>query len=56
MTHINDIPAVDMPQMPFGGEKKSGLGSGSGSAAVRSRHSRRNTGSRSSTGEQPLPF
>jgi aldehyde dehydrogenase (NAD+) len=26
MTHINDIPAVDMPQMPFGGEKNSGLG------------------------------
>jgi aldehyde dehydrogenase (NAD+) len=26
MTHINDIPAIDMPQMPFGGEKNSGLG------------------------------
>ena len=26
MTHINDIPAVDMPQLPFGGEKNSGLG------------------------------
>lgn len=26
MTHINDIPAVDMPQMPFGGEKNSGIG------------------------------
>jgi len=26
MTHINDIPSVDMPQMPFGGEKNSGLG------------------------------
>ncbi len=26
MTHINDIPAVDMPQLAFGGEKNSGLG------------------------------
>lgn len=26
MTHINDIPAIDMPQLPFGGEKNSGLG------------------------------
>jgi aldehyde dehydrogenase (NAD+) len=26
MTHINDIPAIDMPQMPFGGEKNSGIG------------------------------
>ena len=26
MTHINDIPAVDMPNMPFGGEKNSGIG------------------------------
>ncbi len=26
MTHINDIPAVDMLQMPFGGEKNSGFG------------------------------
>lgn len=26
MTHINDIGAVDMPQLPFGGEKNSGLG------------------------------
>jgi aldehyde dehydrogenase (NAD+) len=26
MTHINDITAIDMPTMPFGGEKNSGLG------------------------------
>lgn len=26
MTHINDIPAIDMPQLPFGGDKNSGLG------------------------------
>lgn len=26
MTHINDITAVDLPNMPFGGEKNSGLG------------------------------
>ena len=26
MTHINDIPAIDMPQLPFGGEKNSGVG------------------------------
>jgi aldehyde dehydrogenase (NAD+) len=26
MTHINDIPAIDMPQLPFGGERNSGLG------------------------------
>lgn len=26
MTHINDVPAIDMPQLPFGGEKNSGLG------------------------------
>lgn len=26
MTHINDIPAIDMPQLPFGGEKNSGMG------------------------------
>jgi aldehyde dehydrogenase (NAD+) len=26
MTHINDIPAIDMPQMPFGGDKNSGMG------------------------------
>lgn len=26
MTHINDIPAIDMPSMPFGGEKNSGTG------------------------------
>lgn len=26
MTHINDIGAIDMPQLPFGGEKNSGLG------------------------------
>lgn len=26
MTHINDTPAIDMPTMPFGGEKNSGLG------------------------------
>ncbi|MEM5299723.1 aldehyde dehydrogenase family protein [Burkholderia sp. JPY481] len=26
MTHINDLPAVDMANMPFGGEKNSGLG------------------------------
>ncbi|WP_426231673.1 aldehyde dehydrogenase family protein [Pararhizobium sp. DWP3-4] len=26
MTHINDLPAVDLPNMPFGGEKNSGLG------------------------------
>jgi aldehyde dehydrogenase (NAD+) len=26
MTHINDSPAIDMPQMPFGGDKNSGVG------------------------------
>jgi aldehyde dehydrogenase (NAD+) len=26
MTHINDVTAIDMPTMPFGGEKNSGLG------------------------------
>jgi aldehyde dehydrogenase (NAD+) len=26
MTHINDSIAIDMPTMPFGGEKNSGLG------------------------------
>jgi aldehyde dehydrogenase (NAD+) len=26
MTHINDVSAIDMPTMPFGGEKNSGLG------------------------------
>ncbi len=26
MTHINDVPTIDMPTMPFGGEKNSGLG------------------------------
>lgn len=26
MSHINDITAVDLPNMPFGGEKNSGLG------------------------------
>ena len=26
MTHINDVTAIDMPSMPFGGEKNSGLG------------------------------
>ena len=26
MTHINDAPAVDLADMPFGGEKNSGLG------------------------------
>jgi aldehyde dehydrogenase (NAD+) len=26
MTHINDIPAIDMPQLPFGGDKNSGMG------------------------------
>lgn len=26
MTHINDLPAVDLANMPFGGEKNSGLG------------------------------
>jgi aldehyde dehydrogenase (NAD+) len=26
MTHVNDMPAVDMANMPFGGEKSSGLG------------------------------
>ena len=26
MTHINDIPAIDMPQLPFGGDKNSGIG------------------------------
>jgi aldehyde dehydrogenase (NAD+) len=26
MTHINDIPAVDMPQLAFGGDKNGGLG------------------------------
>jgi aldehyde dehydrogenase (NAD+) len=26
MTHINDAPTIDMPTMPFGGEKNSGLG------------------------------
>lgn len=26
MTHVNDIPAIDMPGLPFGGEKNSGLG------------------------------
>ncbi|MBD8880855.1 aldehyde dehydrogenase family protein [Rhodanobacter sp. 7MK24] len=26
MTHINDAPAVDLANMPFGGEKNSGLG------------------------------
>lgn len=26
MTHVNDMPAVDLANMPFGGEKNSGLG------------------------------
>jgi aldehyde dehydrogenase (NAD+) len=26
MTHINDVTCIDMPTMPFGGEKNSGLG------------------------------
>ena len=26
MTHINDIPAIDLPQLPFGGDKNSGIG------------------------------
>ena len=26
MTHINDVTAIDMPTMPFGGEKNSGIG------------------------------
>lgn len=26
MTHINDLPAIDLANMPFGGEKNSGLG------------------------------
>ncbi|MGV6873247.1 hypothetical protein ACUSIJ_11225 [Pseudochelatococcus sp. B33] len=26
MTHIDDLPAVDLANMPFGGEKNSGLG------------------------------
>ena len=26
MTHVNDVPAIDMPSMPFGGDKNSGLG------------------------------
>jgi hypothetical protein len=26
MTHVNDLPAVDLANMPFGGEKNSGLG------------------------------
>ena len=26
MTHVNDVTAIDMPTMPFGGEKNSGLG------------------------------
>jgi aldehyde dehydrogenase (NAD+) len=26
MTHINDVSAIDMPTMPFGGERNSGLG------------------------------
>ncbi|QWA11968.1 aldehyde dehydrogenase family protein [Sodalis ligni] len=26
MTHVNDVPAVDLANMPFGGEKNSGLG------------------------------
>jgi aldehyde dehydrogenase (NAD+) len=26
MTHINDLPAVDLANMPFGGEKNSGVG------------------------------
>ncbi|HET6803934.1 MAG TPA: aldehyde dehydrogenase family protein [Frateuria sp.] len=26
MTHVNDITAIDMPALPFGGEKNSGIG------------------------------
>ncbi|MBO9708068.1 MAG: aldehyde dehydrogenase family protein [Caulobacter sp.] len=26
MTHVNDVTAIDMPGLPFGGEKNSGLG------------------------------
>lgn len=26
MTHINDMPVIDVPYLPFGGEKNSGLG------------------------------
>jgi aldehyde dehydrogenase (NAD+) len=26
MTHVNDVTAIDMPALPFGGEKNSGLG------------------------------
>jgi aldehyde dehydrogenase (NAD+) len=54
MTHINDIPAIDMPQMPFGGEKNSGLGR-FGSASVIETLTTQHWISIQHV-EQPLPF
>ena len=54
MTHINDIPAVDMPQLPFGGEKNSGLGR-FGSQGVIESFTTQHWISIQHT-EQPLPF
>ena len=54
MTHVNDIPAIDMPQMPFGGEKNSGLGR-FGSAAVTETLTTQHWISIQHR-EQPLPF
>ncbi|CDR13124.1 aldehyde dehydrogenase family protein [Streptomyces iranensis] len=34
MTHINDMPVVDLANMPFGGEKNSGLGRFGGDALI----------------------
>ncbi|MCI2419917.1 aldehyde dehydrogenase family protein [Saccharopolyspora sp. K220] len=35
MTHINDMPVVDLANMPFGGEKNSGLGRFGSEAVIR---------------------
>lgn len=54
MTHINDIPAVDMPQMPFGGEKNSGLGRFGSQGVIDSFTTQHWISIQHS--EQPLPF
>ncbi len=54
MTHVNDIPAVDMPQMPFGGEKNSGLGRFGSAGVIEALTTQHWISIQHS--EQPLPF